>query len=874
MIFIFNFKFSIVLKYKYFILLLVTSAFNNFSFGSSNNFINGSTDMLLVNNPPVFSSSNYSYNILETIALGGTAGTVSATDSDGDALAYSISSGNTNGAFSINSSTGSITVVKSLNHHTQNLYNLAVKVSDIEGLSNEAWVVINIEEGVTVSALDSITWGIAANLPYRVSESQGEVVKGKLYTFGGFDSQKSGFTPTSRAYKFDPEINVWKGIAPMPPMNSTNYGGVTHAGFTTDGTDIYFAGGYTSNSTGTGQIYGTKEVWKYIVDQNRYVRLPDLPIAVAAGQLEYLAGRLHHISGTNSSRTLDLGNHYVLNLDSLSAGWKTLSPLPNPRQHAGSVVYENKIYYIGGQHGHDANLVTQKDVHSYNPATNTWTKMTDIPVPAGTNGRGHISAAAILIGKYILVIGGETSNSVTTDMVSAYTPENNTWRNLTQLPLPRRSGVAANLNGLVYYTGGSNSQRTYKGTPFFIQKVASLTLINADTDQPMRTLKNDDTLNLANFPTANINISATTNPPVVGSVKFSLTGPQNYTVIENQFPYALFGDDGNGDYYVWTPSLGKYTLTATPYSNSGAAGSTGYPQTLTFTVINDMSPNVILSCQADAFVRDGNQSGVNYGNDTSLLIKSSSNGYNRSSYLKFSLPSTDGITSAKLRVYGSNTEDNSTVNMFIYGVDSDAWTENNITWNNAPPASATSLSSLAINTPNYYEFDVTNFVQTQPANDNMVSFVIKEKLNTSKLIKVNSKENSRNPPQLVIEYSSSTSQQSRGDSQISNSKFSLPVTGKISTLPSMHYGTIIAKVYPNPLHKTFTIEFEKENKASYNLEIIDPAGRMYELGKFQSGTGRNSMQINISKLGLRAGIYFLSINSATGQKAVLKLKVN
>ncbi|WP_230679912.1 kelch repeat-containing protein [Pontibacter rufus] len=309
-----------------------------------------------------------------------------------------------------------------------------------------------------------IKWGTAASQQYSVSEAQGEVVNGKLYSFGGFDSQKSVFTPTSRAYVYDPAANTWKAIAPMPPMNGTSFGGVTHAGFATDGTDIYFAGGYTSNAKGLGQIFGTKEVWKYSVAENKYERLPDLPIVVAAGQLEYLNGKLHHISGTNAARTRDLGNHYVLDLRNPEAGWKTLAPLPTPRQHAGSAVFGGKIYYIGGQTGHDTELITRKDVHRYDPATDTWAKMADLPAPGGTNGRGHISSSVVVADNRLLVLGGETSHGHTTSMVSAYTPATNTWENLTPLPAARFSGVAGFLAGNIYYTGGA-SATTYKGVP-------------------------------------------------------------------------------------------------------------------------------------------------------------------------------------------------------------------------------------------------------------------------------------------------------------------------------------------------------------------------------------------------------------------------
>ena len=242
---------------------------------------------------------------------------------------------------------------------------------------------------------------------------------------------------------FNPVTNTWSAIADLPQTpNGANFGGVTHAGITTDGTNIYIAGGYTSNAAGTGQIFGTKQVWKYIISQNSYVKLPDLPISIAAGQLEYLNGKLHYIGGTNAARTQDLGNHYVLDLNNLSLGWKTLAPLPNPRNHAGSAVYAGKIYFFGGQHGQDAKLVTQKDVHVYDPVTNTWKKLADLPVPSGATGRGHISSGVTVFNNRIIVLGGETVHETSINMVSAYYPASNSWINLT--PPPRKQVLRRN----------------------------------------------------------------------------------------------------------------------------------------------------------------------------------------------------------------------------------------------------------------------------------------------------------------------------------------------------------------------------------------------------------------------------------------------
>ncbi len=310
----------------------------------------------------------------------------------------------------------------------------------------------------------SITWSTAASQPFSVSESQGVVVNGKFYNFGGFDSQKSSSTPTSRAYVFDPETNIWTRIADMPPMNGTVHGGVTHSGFATDGQDVFFAGGYTSNSTGRGQIFGTREAWKYILGENRYVRLPDLPIVISAGQLAYVNGKLHHIAGTNPSRTVDLGNHYVLDLNNLPAGWQTAASLPNPRQHAGSAVLGGLIYYIGGQNGHDGNLSTRRFVHRYDPTMDTWTRMADLIVPQNANGLGHISSSVLVFGNKIVVLGGEVSHSSPVNMVSSYDPATDSWIVLTPLPQARRSGTAGVIGNFIYYSGGQSSA-TYKGMP-------------------------------------------------------------------------------------------------------------------------------------------------------------------------------------------------------------------------------------------------------------------------------------------------------------------------------------------------------------------------------------------------------------------------
>src|SRR5690606_25049434 len=75
----------------------------------------------------------------------------------------------------------------------------------------------------------------------------------------------------------------------------------------------------------------------------------------------------------------------------------------------------------------------------------------------------------------------------------------------------------------------------------------------------------------------------------VKSVVLSLTGAVVRNTTESGAPYALFGDT-SGDYIQWTPPLGDYTLTGTPYTGSGGSGQAGNALTINFSVVNQTTP--------------------------------------------------------------------------------------------------------------------------------------------------------------------------------------------------------------------------------------------------------------------------------------------
>jgi hypothetical protein len=107
-------------------------------------------NLLNVNEPPV--AYDQTFNVYEAAANGTVVGYVGAVDPDaGQILSWFIISGNTNNAFSINSSTGALSVNNSsaINYLTNPVFNLIVRVTEVNGnnLFDDASVTINVLQG-------------------------------------------------------------------------------------------------------------------------------------------------------------------------------------------------------------------------------------------------------------------------------------------------------------------------------------------------------------------------------------------------------------------------------------------------------------------------------------------------------------------------------------------------------------------------------------------------------------------------------------------------------------------------------------------------------------------------------------------------------
>jgi VCBS repeat-containing protein len=117
-----------------------------------------------VNEAPTVDGATF--NLAENSADGTSVGTVTAGDPDGgDTLTYSITGGNTGGAFGIDSATGEITVANSgaLDYETIPSFNLTVEARDNGGLADTAGVAINLTNVNEAPTANDATFGLLEN---------------------------------------------------------------------------------------------------------------------------------------------------------------------------------------------------------------------------------------------------------------------------------------------------------------------------------------------------------------------------------------------------------------------------------------------------------------------------------------------------------------------------------------------------------------------------------------------------------------------------------------------------------------------------------------------------------------------------------------
>lgn len=210
---------------------------------------------------------------------------------------------------------------------------------------------------------------------------------------------------------------------------------------------------------------GVKPVEEFDPSAKTWRRLGPTPLEIHHFQPVVYGDRVYVMTAMTGKypKETPLESIYIFdpNLDS----WRQGPGVPKDRRRggAGTVVYDNKIYLVGGIiDGHTSGTVAWFD--EFDPATGEWRKLPDAP-----RVRDHFSAI-VSQGRLYYLGGRNTSHhepenfaaffGAVISEVDVYDFATGRWSTLSKpLPVATAAGGLVELEGKIYYFGGESAQK-------------------------------------------------------------------------------------------------------------------------------------------------------------------------------------------------------------------------------------------------------------------------------------------------------------------------------------------------------------------------------------------------------------------------------
>jgi N-acetylneuraminic acid mutarotase len=247
---------------------------------------------------------------------------------------------------------------------------------------------------------------------------------GNVYSFGGIVNN-NGIT---NAYKYNPTTNTWTPIAPLPAARFW-FSGIT------DGTYIYLLGGVDQNFNTTATL------WRYDQVSNTYnTSLPSYTIPTYFHASAYLNGKIYRIAGRA------IGTDYHVEVYDIATNtWSMAANYPFANHSLMGAALGGYVYAGGGN-------ASPTNAWRYDPNTNTWTPITDLPA-----GRSA-AASGVYNGRWILA-GGDVNFAISTSVI-AFDPATSTWSNLANMVQARDYLQGGTAGQSFYAVAGSSAPGT------------------------------------------------------------------------------------------------------------------------------------------------------------------------------------------------------------------------------------------------------------------------------------------------------------------------------------------------------------------------------------------------------------------------------
>ena len=167
-----------------------------------------------------------------------------------------------------------------------------------------------------------------------------------------------------------------------------------------------------------------------------------------------------------------------------SLAWRAAASDPLPMLEGQSTVVNNKLYVFGGYGVDHPNFLATTHAYMLDPASNTWTRLADMPEPLTQMGVASDGA-------FIYVAGGYVTNYTTgwqtfgTRDVWRYDIAANTWSRFVSLPQPLAAGALVILGSELHYFDGVSPRRVTQTDHYVLDLSAPSPTWTASTPVPI-----------------------------------------------------------------------------------------------------------------------------------------------------------------------------------------------------------------------------------------------------------------------------------------------------------------------------------------------------------------------------------------------------
>lgn len=247
---------------------------------------------------------------------------------------------------------------------------------------------------------------------------------------------------------YDPETETWSN-GPSSGFQMHHFQAVVYNDL------IYVIGAYTGVCCDSE--FGISHVYTYNPQTSEWNQLHEIPQnrrrgstgAVVYNDKIYIVGGIEGGHGTSAT-----AYNWFDEYDPATGQWKILPSAPRVRDHFHAVVYNSKLYLTGGRDTSHPSVTSEviPEVDVFNFNTNSWSTLSsskNLPTPRG-------GASSTLYQGKILVIGGETAGqTLAHKQTEAFDPISESWSTLADLNVGRHGTQASIYNDALYIAAGS-----------------------------------------------------------------------------------------------------------------------------------------------------------------------------------------------------------------------------------------------------------------------------------------------------------------------------------------------------------------------------------------------------------------------------------